>query len=519
VTLALLLLLLPLGEGTQGQSRRPTLVVLLTVDQMRGDYLDRFADGYTGGLARLRAGGAVYTDGRQDHGVTETAPGHSTIGSGRHPASTGILRNTEGVPDDSFPLLEVAGTGASPRRFSGTTLTDWLVARWPRSRTLSVSLKDRGAILPVGRSRQQVYWYAGGQFTTSRWYADSLPAWVREFNQGLPPTRAPDRVWTLQKPRAAYPEPDTADYENYGESFFPHAMPADARAAAEEFRRRPWADSVTLALALEGVRQLRLGRGTHVDLLAVSLSVTDYIGHRFGPNSVEIHDQMLWLDRYLGAFMDALEQQVGSARVLYVLTADHGITAFPEWSREHGVPGAAYLQHDVDSILIDALGRLQSDLGAGRWIRYRDVGLVVFDRDGLRERGLDPDSLAEVVAAELRPIEGLLRVDTRQGLRQGDTTVAGVRRWRHHVGRVLAGDVLLTPAEDRVLARPGEAHHGHASEADTWVPIVFMGPGIRPGRYEGRANTVDIAPTVARSLGVRPAERVDGRVLEPVLIR
>ncbi len=516
--LASLLVVLPLAGGGEAQARRPTLVVLITVDQMRGDYIDRFAAQYTGGLARLRAGGAVFTDARQDHGVTETAPGHASIGSGRHPAATGILRNDEGVPDDSFPLLEVAGTGASPRRFVGTTLADWLVARWPRSRTLSVSLKDRGAILPVGRGRHQVYWYAGGRFTTSRWYRDALPPWVLAFNEGMPATRAPDRAWTLLRPREAYPEADSADYEHYGDAVFPHRVPEDSAAAISSFRATPAADSVTLALALAGARELRLGRGPQVDLLAISLSATDYIGHRYGPNSLEIHDQMLWLDRYLGAFLDSLGALVAPSRTLIALVADHGITAYPEWSREHGVPGAGYIQPEVDSILVFALLRLQSELGPGRWIRYRDVGLVVFDRDGLRERGVDPDSLAEVIAAELRPVEGLLRVETRQSLQQADSTSAeAVRRWQHHVGRVLPGDLFLTPAEDRLLSRPGSAQHGHATDADTWVTMVLMGPGVRPGRYAARANTVDLAPTLARMLGVRPMGPVDGRVLREAM--
>jgi predicted AlkP superfamily pyrophosphatase or phosphodiesterase len=512
------LLILPFAADGQARTERPTLIVLLTVDQMRGDYLDRFRSGFTGGFARLLRDGAVFTNARQDHGLPGTAAGHATIGTGRWPRSHGILRNVESVPDSASPLLEAAGDGASPRGLQGTTLFDWIQARWPDARALSVSLKDRSAILPVGHARQHVYWYAGRIFTTSRWYGDSLPDWVRRFNRGLGPAQRPGRAWTLLRPRAAYPEPDSMPYENAGDFAFPHGLPGDTLAAAAQMRLVPWGDSVTLALALEGVNRLRLGRGPGVDFLAVSLSVTDYVGHRYGPNSLEIHDQMLWLDRYLGQFLDALARRVPRNRTLVVLTADHGVTAYPEWTRENGDPAAAYINREVDTVLVEELARLTSAYGRGRWIQYREYGLVVFDRAGLRRVGVDPDSLAEVLAARLRPIEGILRVDTRRSLWAADSTVSdGVRRWQHHLAPDTPGDLMITPAENRVISRPGEARHGFATDADTWVGLVFSGPGIRPGRYAGRANTVDIAPTVAHLLGVAPLEPVNGRVLSEAL--
>src|SRR5919198_6670404 len=161
---------------------RPKLVVVITVDQLRPDYLTRWKGQLTGGLAQLMTEGAFFTEGYQDHAVTETAPGHATILSGMWPAHTGIIRNAEGVLDSLAPLLGTAGPGASPRRFRGTTLVDWLKAVDPTARALSVSRKDRGAILPIGQAKEQVYWYQSGLFTTSRYYADSLPSWVQAFN-------------------------------------------------------------------------------------------------------------------------------------------------------------------------------------------------------------------------------------------------------------------------------------------------------------------------------------------------
>src|SRR5262249_33490966 len=162
---------------------RPRLIVLITVDQMRADYLNKWSRQYTGGFARLLKSGAVFSSAFQDHANTETAPGHSTLLSGREPYRTGIVFNAEGVPDDNAPIIGGGGPGASPFRFRGSTLVDWLRAKNARSRALSVSRKDRGAILPVGRAKESVYWYqTDGRFSTSAYYTDKLPDWVTNFN-------------------------------------------------------------------------------------------------------------------------------------------------------------------------------------------------------------------------------------------------------------------------------------------------------------------------------------------------
>src|SRR5438132_9216600 len=176
-------LLLALAAGPSRPAPKPRLVVVITVDQLRPDSLDRYRPQLKSGLALLLKQGAVFTEAYHDHAITETAPGHATILSGRWPAHTGIIRNLAGVQDSAMPLIGVTGIGASPARFRGTELFDWLKAAEPAARALSVSGKDRGAILPIGRAKEQVYWYVGGVFTTSRDYADSLPMWVRAFNE------------------------------------------------------------------------------------------------------------------------------------------------------------------------------------------------------------------------------------------------------------------------------------------------------------------------------------------------
>src|SRR2546425_9643667 len=228
------LLFLLAGVGP-GPSPRPRLVVVITVDQLRPDYLERYRPQLLGGFATLLKTGASFTDAYQDHAVTETAPGHATVLSGRWPAHTGIIRNTVGVQDQTAPLIGVNGPGASPARFRGTAFFDWLKTADPGARALSISGKDRGAILPIGRAKEAVYWYFGGFFTTSRYYADSLPTWVRVFNGQRVPFRAAGTQWTLFLPERDYPEPDSAAYENQGRDFqFPHRLPADSGQARSE---------------------------------------------------------------------------------------------------------------------------------------------------------------------------------------------------------------------------------------------------------------------------------------------
>ena len=497
---------------------RPRLVVVITVDQLRPDYFDRYRSQLTGGLGRLLRQGAYFADAYQDHAVTETAPGHSTILSGRWPAHTGIISNVIGVSDSTASLLEVPGPGASPARFRGTAFFDWLKAAEPSARALSVSRKDRGAILPVGRAKQQVYWYQGGIFTTSRYYADSLPAWVRAFNARRIPFRAAGRAWALLLPASAYAEPDSMPYENLGQDFtFPHELPADSAAAAAAYVAVPSMDSLTLAFALEGVRALGLGPRGGTDLLAVSLSTTDAIGHAFGPDSREIHDQVVRLDRYLAWFLEQLFVRYGPENVLVVLTADHGVTPFPERSRRE-------LRRDATRVFADTLIRavnasLDARIGGGDWLGF-DTGMVLApDRAALAAKGIDVDSVVGDVKQRLRALPGVARVDRPAELTGRDTSDPVVRRWRHQVPPDGGVELVVTlkPYSIWTYENLPIAMHGQPTDLDAHVPLILWGRGVRRGVYETRVATVDIAPTLAQLLQLTPAEPLDGHPLTEAL--
>ncbi|MFI5233133.1 MAG: alkaline phosphatase family protein, partial [Gemmatimonadales bacterium] len=364
-----------------------SLVVVITVDQMRGDYIARYAAQYTGGFARIASHAALFPHGVQDHANTETAPGHSTILSGREPTHTGIVSNDRGVPDPLAPLVDYAGPGASPARFIGTTLVDWLHAADTNSRVLSVSRKDRGAILPVGRAKGSVYWWADGAFTTSRYYADTLPAWVKQFNQRKSAEALAGTTWDLLLPPSAYAEPDSMPFEDAGADVaFPHPLPKSADAMRAGLTRYPWMDSVTIAFALDGARSLDLGRRGATDVLAVSLSTTDAVGHAFGPDSREIHDQLLRLDRWLGGFLDSLSRLVPAERTVFVLTGDHGVVSYPEYTAmvKHEPAGRVSLDGLTRETAVAFRDRFEMDFG----FDFNGNGLMIADTAAMGARGL-----------------------------------------------------------------------------------------------------------------------------------
>jgi hypothetical protein len=493
------------------------LVVLIAVDQMRADYLARFASQWSGGFARLYGGGTVFEHGEQDHAATETAPGHATMLSGRYPTHTGIALNSRGVQDKASPVLGAPDTvGASPRRFRGTTLYDWMLARDPDARVLSVSRKDRAAIFPIGRARGAVFWLYDGAFTTSRYYVDTLPVWVQAFNARHDTERLVGATWELMLPDSAYAEPDSVPFENGGSEYtFPHHLTGSPGAAARQLNQFPWIDSLSLAFALAGVHAMHLGSRTGPDLLSISLSTTDAIGHAFGPDSREIHDHLLHVDRWLGQFLDSLALLVPPSRMVLALTGDHGVTSLPEYTVlvRHQSGGRVSLS-GVARGATAALGRRVP----GHFELEADGGLLVADVAALRSARVNVDSLATTLAAEAARLPGVTQVYTAKTLAQAPRSDGNAELWR----RLLPADYgwlfCAALAPGYVWSAGGlSAEHGGAHPEDVAVPIAFWGPGIRAQRLARRVSTVDIGPTLAAFIGIAPTEPVDGHVLDEVV--
>lgn len=507
-------------------STRPRLVLFITIDAMRPDYLSRFEPQLTGGLGKLYRGGAVFTNAFQDHAITETAPGHSETMSGRFPVHNGITANTAGVNDTTVTLVDAPGPGASPFRFRGTTLTDWLIAKDPRTRVLSVSRKDRAAILPIGRSKQPVFWYSpNGTFTTSTYYGSALPDWVKAFNARRVPASFAGRAWQLLLPESVYPEPDSVPFESGGTGFlFPHVEPGSPDSAARFLTEFPWMDEVTLDFALAGVNALKLGTGPQTDVLAISLSTTDAVGHRYGPDSRELHDQILRLDRSLGAFLDSLFRIRNPNEIVIALTADHGLTPFPEVHARD--PNTGAMRVNVRPVL-QRLSNSLSEAGVpGNGLNYVfgvykgngfsfDPGVLELDRPALAKAKINPDSLVRMLRAEFLHVSGVARADRISELARADTVNDRIaRRWLHMFADDGKAALVVTLAPYDYWLGSYQAQHGSPNDSDAHVPIIFYGNGIKPGSYPEYARVVDMAPTLAAIVRVAPQEKLDGHILQ-----
>ena len=514
------------AAGQASNERTPKLVVFITVDAMRPDYLTRFAQQLTGGLGRLYNGGAVFTNGFQDHAITETAPGHSVIMSGRYPVHTGISANTAGVNDTTVSLIDAPGLGASPFRFRGTTLTDWLIAKDPRTRILSVSRKDRAAILPIGRSKQPVFWYASnGLFTTSTYYGSTLPEWVRAFNARKLPASYAGKAWNLLLPDSAYSEPDSVPIESGGNGFtFPHLESNSPDTATRLLSEFPWMDELTLDFAMAGVNALNLGAGPQTDLLSISLSTTDAVGHRYGPDSREVHDQILRLDRALGVFLDSLYRVRNPRDIVVALTADHGLTPYPEIHAHD--PNAGAIRVNPRPLLRDLSNSLSAAGVPGYGLNFVagaytgngfsfDGGVLELDRAALSKARINRDSLVRAVRAAFLKVPGVARADRISELAERDTVNDRIaRRWLHMFSDEDKAALVVTLSPYNYWLSGYIAQHGSPNDIDAHVPIIFYGTSVKPGRYDEFAGVVDMAPTLAAIVHVTPQEKLDGHVLQ-----
>jgi len=465
--------------------------------------------------------GAWFVNAFQDHAITETAPGHASTMSGRFPRSTGIASNAAGVVDVDYPLLVGLDNevGASPRRFRGTTLFDWLHAKDPRTHALSVSKKDRAAILPIGRAKEDVYWFSSiGSFTTSTYYRDSLPDWVTHFNaRGIAQSYA-GAEWKLSRDPATYVEPDSVVYENHGRDVvFPHRFPTDTLGASAYVAATPTMDSITALFALEGLRQLHLGEGPQTDLLAVSFSATDYVGHAFGPDSREAHENELRLDETLGWFLDSLYRLRDSSTVMIALTGDHGVSPIPELARARG---QATGDQGLRVTLRDQVAAVRSGLraaGADTTAFLYDGETVALDRAALSAAHVNADSLLNAFIAAAKKVPGVARVDRMPDIRRANFSADAIaRRWAHHIPDTSPVELVIT------LTRYSywntlPATHGSPYDQDASVPVIFYGRWIKPGRYATFTRVIDMGPTLAAIAGVRPLEKLDGVVLAAAL--
>jgi hypothetical protein len=519
----------PSRQTARPRTDSPRLVLVVVVDQMRFDYLTRFRPLFTGGLRRLLEQGAVFTNAHVAYADSETAPGHSVVLTGLFPAHSGIVANewyddaahrrVNAVDDPDSVALEGSGRGASPRNTLGPTLAEALKRAMPSSRVVGVSLKDRAAVLLAGRGADAAYWLdsSTGHFTTSTHYMRQPLPWLVAARERSWAGRYARASWTWLLPERALYRRLAGEDAVVGEAYdvvFPHELPGlqPQEKFQETLGRTPFADELVVEIALQALRAHKLGEHEAADILGVSLSATDAIGHAFGPDSQEMMDQIVRLDRALEGLLDEVERRVGTRRTLVVLTADHGIMPLVETLRRRGLDA-----HRVRPAVIETTVReaLATRFPGGRDLPANFDGPDVYlDLPALEAQGLKRTDVEDVVRRTLVStgwVEAVYTHAQLQGPRPSNDPYFDLHRNSffaprspHLIGR-LKPYVYLHD-------RPGGTGHGSPQEDDRHVPIVFLGAGVRPGERPEPCGPQDIAPTLARWLGV-PYPDVDGRPL------
>lgn len=507
------------GFPVSGQEagERPQLLVLIAVDQMRADLLDRYADVYTGGFRRLLDQGYRFTEASHAHAHTETAAGHATLTTGSFPSRSGIVANDwversgeqwssmYAVEDTLSPIVGVTGLeGRSPRNLLRGGLPDWIMAADRDARVVSLSQKDRSAITMAGQTRGEVYWIATplARFVTSSYYRSDYPRWVARFNEEVMPKLVADSVWLQTAPEEVRrrARADSALYEYDGiHTTFPHKAWEEADSGA--YNRNTWAleaqpraDRAVRLLAEVAVKELDLGQRGNLDYLGLSFSSTDYVGHAFGPFSQEQLENLLSLDRQLGELFEVLDREVGVGRWVAGLSADHGVMTSPEYLVESGEdPNARRI---APAALTQQLRAALQEAASG---------------DG------GEDAFAERLARTLEEKGTVARAYTHRALTGGEPadSFAVLFRNSYYPGRA-AGQLSRFGVEFRLgyhqlLRGRFGSSHGTPYWYDRTVPFLLLGAGVSPGTSRDPVYTVDMAPTLAGLAGISMPDDLDGR--------
>lgn len=541
-------------ESSDAGPGPPRLVLVLAIDQLRRDRLTRELPG---GLGRLAREGRSFEDAAMEHAFTNTCPGHVTMLTGRHPGAAGVpgnhfidretLEKTYCVADDSGDARvlgredakkKLRDAGRSPRNVRVTALGDWLKAQRPAARVFSVSAKDRAAIPLGGQRPDGAYWLdrkVGPRFTTSAYYEERLPEWVETWGYDKIFADVPD-LWRYKvssiTPAKAIGREDEYEVEDgrFGLAS-PHPItrgPGNRGRSKKELRLlsasrlyvSPYLDQVTLAFARDLVEREGLGQGESTDLLALSLSATDTVGHSYGPDSWEALDALMRLDGMLEEFLAFLASRVSPGGLVVVLTADHGVMPIPEWLLERGrsrcqIPYGRGDPGELLALLAAALDERFGSVGAARhpWFSRAEARLTLHPARALAE-GVEAGA---VLAAAEELLEGQRGVTAVWSLPEalatrGESAMASY--YANGWDPERAGDLAIQFDVDCLYdgSQRGTSH-GSPYEYDRAVPLVFFGGGIAAGSVPGRAAPVDIAPTLADLLGLEPPAELDGRVL------
>ena len=525
------------GDATADGMEKPTLLLLIAVDQMRADYLDRFGPQLNGGLRTLLEDSAVFINARQDHAITSTAPGHAAMLSGLYPRDSGMVDNTwfdrtlgrleRAAIDPEKQLVGVSATnnspGVSPRQFLGTSLVGWLKDLDPLSQAVSISRKDRAAVL-MAPEAEHVYWWhaASGRFISSTYYRDELPDWVNVFNGNDWLSGYLGGSWEQLEAEPAYilSRPDAYEGERGPRGFgtvFPHPFPTSRPALGRTIELTPFMDKATLDLGRAAITALNLGQDGVTDVLALGLSSTDSVGHYFGPYSRELQDQILRLDRMLGDFLEFVDRTAGLHRTLVILTADHGVAPLPEYSRELGDAAERLRLGEIYRGISEYLG---DEFGGENWFTSSSHGWIQVDRAKAAKLGVDANYIVHKAREYIETLDTVVAVFSRDDLledRKPQSQIEELLQRSFYAERL--GDLYLLHSPLSLWQTGLATNHQSPYDYDRRVPLILSGPGIRPGVYAEPVAIVDIAPTLAHMLGLTAPNALEGIILEHVIVR
>ena len=494
----------------------PKLVLAIVIDQFRYDYLLRFRSDYHSGFARLLEKGAVFTDAHYLHAATVTAVGHATFLTGATPSISGIIANEwydresgQTVTSVSDPATKLVGgntdrAGSSPRRLLVSTVGDELKIQRGESKVIGVSIKDRSAILPAGHMADGAYWYDdhANAWVTSSYYRGELPEWAKKLNQEQPAARYAGAKWLPFDAKGDSAKPFCSMTKETGVRF------------CGSIEATPWGNEMIEEFAERALEGENLGHHASTDVLAVSFSSNDYVGHALGPDDPAVRDISIRTDRLLGKLFDAIDGRIGAGNTLVILTADHGVAPVPEVNQARKMPGGRLNGGELTAKITDALTKR---FGPGKWLLASSGGMLYFNQDLIRAQKLDPAEV-ELVAAEAGLEQHhIARVYTRSQLVDGAVQHDEISR-AFSVGFFgqRSGDLFVLQEPYYLFEATGTSH-GTPYDYDNHVPVIFLGPGIKPGKYSTRIAVNDIAPTLAEILNVEQPSGSIGRILSEIL--
>jgi hypothetical protein len=519
---ALLLLVSIPAAFASAYNARPKLVVVIVIDQFRGDYLERYRDQFgDGGFRLFLDRGAYFTNCNYDYANTRTAPGHATLFTGSYTNGHGIVANewwdpqkkkrVTSVEDDNTKLVGAGagknGPGASPHNLLSDTLGDELkLATGGKSRVFAISLKDRAAVLPAGFSGDAAYWIdpKSGDWITSTYYSPDLPEWVRNFNGSHRAQKFWNREWK------------DSDGTTLGSTTPRNGKDGTPAGFYEVVGATPFANDYELEFAKELVLYEKLGAGSATDLLVIGLSANDILGHEVGPDSPQMRSMSLALDRQLAEFFGFLGHQVGMANVWMALSADHGIAPLPEFAKTLRLPAANLdakaLREHINSLLSKKYAK------KAEYLVDLDYPIAWLSEDAFAGTPAGKkESDAEADAGEAMKQAGLTGYFTKSQLARGETPATEVgRRYSHSYSPRGGWYVIGIPSPFQVGITKGTDHETPFSY-DTHVPLAFYGLAFQPGTYRTHAEPIDLAVTLASLLGINVPAQATGRVLTEAL--